>query len=60
MQSFLKRYHSLAEEMRDMVLKNFKPQVLKTINLGHQLQLDIMALKEENSAFTSYLIDMVD
>ena len=60
MAQYLKRYHSLAEEMRDMVLKNFKPQVLKTINLGHQLQLDIMALKEENSAFTSYLIDMVD
>ena len=60
MAQYLKRYHSLAEEMRDMVLKNFKPQVLNTINLGHQLQLDIMALKEENSAFTSYLIDMVD
>lgn len=53
MAQYLKRYHSLAEEMRDMVLKNFKPQVLNTINLGHQLQLDIMALKEENSAFTS-------
>ena len=42
----LNKYHNLAEEMRDMVLNQFKPQVLKTIQLGRSLQLNIIALKE--------------
>ena len=34
---YLDRYHLLAEEMRDIVLTKFKPQVVKTIKLGHKM-----------------------
>ena len=31
---YIDRYRLLAEEMRDIVYKSFKPQVLKTIRVG--------------------------
>ena len=37
LQVYLQRYQLLAEEMRDIVLDKFKPQVLATIKLGHKL-----------------------
>ena len=56
---YIDRYRLLAEEMRDIVYKNFKPQVLKTIRVGQKLQLDVMRFKEENLEFQRSLDSIV-
>jgi len=39
------------EEMRDIVIQNFKPNVVNTIKLAGQMQLDVMHAREENQKF---------
>ena len=56
---YIDRYRLLAEEMRDIVYKSFKPQVLKTIRVGQKLQLDVMRFKEENLEFQRSLDSIV-
>ena len=56
---YIDRYRLLAEEMRDIVYKSFKPQVLQTIRVGQKLQLDVMRFKEENLEFQRSLDSIV-
>ena len=52
------RYRLLAEEIRTTVQDILKPQVLQTIRLGQEIQLDMMRLKEENHKFTQSIESM--
>ena len=46
--------------MRDTVNNLFKPQVLSAINIGKQIQLDIIRLRQENTDFERTISDCVD
>ena len=46
--------------MRDTVNNLFKPQVLGAINVGKQIQLDLIRLRQENADFEQTISDCVD